>query len=64
MAEQETSRRKGGGSGQAANTLAKNIAVTRTVTPERIEHLSALVRRGADELAGKVLRRDTRRSQG
>jgi hypothetical protein len=53
----ETVRRPSGTQAydRAASTFAKNIAVTRTVTPERIEHLSGLVRRAADSLAAKVI---------
>jgi hypothetical protein len=47
---------------RSANTLAKNIAVTRTVTQERIQQLSGLVRKNADELADRVIQSSTERS--
>lgn len=48
---------------QAANTLAKDIAATRTASSERIERLSGLVRRGADSLAAKVINSSGRKNK-
>ena len=40
---------------RSATKLAKNIAVTRTVSSERIAQLSGLVRQNAAELTSKAI---------
>jgi hypothetical protein len=40
---------------QRANTLAKDLASSRTITPERIGSLSDLVRKASSDIAAKIV---------